>query len=105
MAYFLNASLKLQGQYFRSSGYPERLWSPEHVTISRENTPEVFAEKFLTDPARLGATRQYALGLTWSFPGFSNENLLTFVASQTVQETGDGFDGGFEFWASISFAK
>ncbi|MFQ5650745.1 MAG: carboxypeptidase-like regulatory domain-containing protein [bacterium] len=106
MTYYLPGGLQLKGQYLRATGYPARDWSPERVIISRENTPEVFARKFMTRDVRFGSRRQYALGLTWNFSAaFARESRLNLVAVQSFDEGGTGLHHTLRFWASIIFTN
>ena len=104
MSYLVSPTVRLKGQYLRSNGYPRRDWSPDKIVIRPENTPEFFAANFLSGDERLGAARQYALGLSWKFVGIAKENILNFVAIQTIEDSGLGLNG-FRVWASLTFAN
>ncbi len=105
MQYYLSAELQLKAQYVRATGYPARDWSPDRVVISPENTPEVFARRFLTEDIRFGSTRQYAVGLTWDFAAFTKESKLNLVLIQRHEQDVLGFESGLKFWASLIFAN
>ncbi len=105
LIYFLSSEVQIKGQYLRATGYPLRNWGPERIVISRENTPESFAAQFLGNDDRLGLTTQYAFGLTWYLQAFAKESKLSLVAIRSLGEDGDGLQGSFKFWASLTIAN